>query len=282
MDPLASKYAEISVYNFSFNDPVNFNDPNGDDAGGGDMKFVNGRLANPRTVWGYRETDSQIGFLSRQQFDMSNQGYDVAGVTSQSQMISDIYQHASLNHALLSSGLIGVNYIKDSNGNLINPMPWSAGPISVQSSVPQSTGWSLMTGAEGKMTVGPQGGLNLANVFKLKLNIAAMELLKTEWNNKTGFSRGRVHHKNYHVTQGAEIAFHSGIGWEHSFDLIDGIQMNQQHEIKVNIWQLVGVFKFDGDWNNTDVFLGLEAGLEATFGLSVAGKAYLGANYKVR
>ena len=32
VDPMATKYASLSPYNFSFNDPVNFNDPLGDDA----------------------------------------------------------------------------------------------------------------------------------------------------------------------------------------------------------------------------------------------------------
>jgi hypothetical protein len=31
VDPLADQYAGESPYAFSFNDPVNFNDPNGDE-----------------------------------------------------------------------------------------------------------------------------------------------------------------------------------------------------------------------------------------------------------
>ena len=32
VDPLADAYANLSTYHFALNDPVNFNDPNGDDA----------------------------------------------------------------------------------------------------------------------------------------------------------------------------------------------------------------------------------------------------------
>jgi len=45
VDPLADKYASDSPYSFGFNDPVNFNDPNGDDP-----IMVNGRLVNQRDV----------------------------------------------------------------------------------------------------------------------------------------------------------------------------------------------------------------------------------------
>ena len=47
MDPLADKYAGESPYAFSFNDPVNFNDPNGDEA-----VFVNGSYVTPHVFGG--------------------------------------------------------------------------------------------------------------------------------------------------------------------------------------------------------------------------------------
>ena len=53
VDPLADKYAGDSPYSFSFNDPVNFNDPNGDDAEGDDHpRFVNGRYLTPNIFGG--------------------------------------------------------------------------------------------------------------------------------------------------------------------------------------------------------------------------------------
>ncbi|MCS6974175.1 MAG: hypothetical protein N2044_09680 [Cyclobacteriaceae bacterium] len=33
IDPMAAKYASLTPYNYSFNDPVSFNDPSGADTG---------------------------------------------------------------------------------------------------------------------------------------------------------------------------------------------------------------------------------------------------------
>ncbi len=48
IDPMASKYASLSPYNYAFNDPVYFNDPSGADPYGDDDNWWNG----PRSGWG--------------------------------------------------------------------------------------------------------------------------------------------------------------------------------------------------------------------------------------
>ena len=45
VDPLAHKFADSSPYAFGFNDPMNFNDPHGDEP-----IFINGQLMNPRDI----------------------------------------------------------------------------------------------------------------------------------------------------------------------------------------------------------------------------------------
>ncbi|WP_191906353.1 RHS repeat-associated core domain-containing protein [Hymenobacter baengnokdamensis] len=51
VDPLADSYADSSPYAFSSNDPVNFNDPAGDEP-----IYVDGRLMNPRDIATGKET----------------------------------------------------------------------------------------------------------------------------------------------------------------------------------------------------------------------------------
>ena len=82
VDPLAGKYANLSPYQFSFNDPVNYQDPSGADPGDGGMVFVHGRLANPRNVYGRRETDGGMGFLSHERYNNFLSGRNIDGVMS--------------------------------------------------------------------------------------------------------------------------------------------------------------------------------------------------------
>jgi hypothetical protein len=87
VDPVASKYASLTPYNYSFNDPVGFNDPAGDDPSknrdeckvcaeennqldipidpaqrGNGMVIMNGRLANPRGFDGQRRFTDKFDY----------------------------------------------------------------------------------------------------------------------------------------------------------------------------------------------------------------------------
>ncbi len=63
VDPLADTYADQSPYSFAFNDPVNFNDPRGDDP-----IFVNGRYVNPYDNDGGRQWNiSTLEYMAYQQ-----------------------------------------------------------------------------------------------------------------------------------------------------------------------------------------------------------------------
>ena len=76
VDPMVNSFASLTPYNYSFNDPVFWNDPSGaiadggspnagqkkfgegngyEDGGGGSSIFINGRLMNPRNNYGQRE-----------------------------------------------------------------------------------------------------------------------------------------------------------------------------------------------------------------------------------
>ncbi|WP_191906354.1 DUF6443 domain-containing protein [Hymenobacter baengnokdamensis] len=68
VDPLAEKYADASPYAFSFNDPVNFSDPDGDDP-----IIMNGRVINQRSVVTGQETWSGSA-LEWQAFQMGGIG----------------------------------------------------------------------------------------------------------------------------------------------------------------------------------------------------------------
>ena len=288
VDALAGKYASLSPYQFSFNDPVNFQDPSGADPGDGGMVFVHGRLANPRNVYGQRETDGGMGFLSRMQYDTFLQGWDVGGVSSMGRTVNDALQNTSLANGiaqLARAGIVGINYVKDNKGNLTNPVFWSTAPISVQSGISDQpsneAGWEFLWGGEAKATLGAQAHIELGHAIGLQLNLVAAEIGKLSWDNKKGWKDSKRYHLNdYHVTQGISVEAGFGFSYEHSFDNIEGQKISYQHELKVNIFQLAGIFTFDGDWNNTDVFLGVELPVSVGLVLDGSARGYVGGHYK--
>jgi RHS repeat-associated protein len=108
VDPLADQYAGDSPYSFSFNDPVNFNDPNGDDP-----IFVNGRYVTPHVFGG--EAGGWGGG--------GREGSDLSHMMQQGWVGTSGY----VSNVKITITTTGVNYLGDGNGN-IDPKtasPWS-------------------------------------------------------------------------------------------------------------------------------------------------------------
>jgi RHS repeat-associated protein len=74
VDPMASKYASLTPYNFAFNDPVTFNDPSGADPNPGEPDFVTRRnLGTPCNC----NNDFSRNYRGGSQMSIFEQGWSV-------------------------------------------------------------------------------------------------------------------------------------------------------------------------------------------------------------
>jgi uncharacterized protein RhaS with RHS repeats len=111
VDPLADKYAGESPYSFSFNDPVNFNDPNGDEA-----EFVNGSYVTPHVFggdaggWGGGGRDgSTLSHMMQQGWTgVTYGGHEVVMRSGQAGYFRLVYQPTSSREGTTSLGNVPV------------------------------------------------------------------------------------------------------------------------------------------------------------------------------
>ncbi|WP_425556397.1 DUF6443 domain-containing protein [Hymenobacter saemangeumensis] len=130
VDPLADDYADFSPYSLGFNNPVNFNDPDGDEP-----VFVNGRYMTPHVFNGGEGGGWDGSTLS---FMMSEQGWSGTSY--------GYGRDGNFDNVEITITTTGVNYLGDGNGNedLTTAMPWSySTTIKPPSSIQQ--GWHSLS-----------------------------------------------------------------------------------------------------------------------------------------
>jgi RHS repeat-associated protein len=152
VDPMADKYAAGSPYAFSFNDPVNFNDPYGDDPPETYMQAVNQMYGE-----GWYEQNGRGGtnadFYGNSAFGPAMGTY-LPGTSIGGNYDDNLLGRAAaklLNgHYDVGWGITfrGKTEVRDEQGNLGNPLKWSY-TIAIPSShtiTPFQVGWEWLTG----------------------------------------------------------------------------------------------------------------------------------------
>ena len=148
VDPMAEKYAGDSPYSFGFNDPINFNDPNGDDPPQTYREAVNQMYGD-----GWYEQNGRGGtnadFYGSSAFGPGGgtflPGTSSGGILSEGQL----YQAAAValggQYANGQITISGTNYLGDGKGNVDKStgMPWSYSISASQIPAMQQTWQSL-------------------------------------------------------------------------------------------------------------------------------------------
>jgi len=141
-------------------------------------------------------------------------------------------------------------------------------------------GWDLFVGIEGDVTAGIQGGFSGAHFIGIDVNVASVVLAEGSVNNIEGGKGRLIQSDNFKIKQGVSAAYIVGAGYTHTFDVINGIPRNEEHEIKIGVAFFGATLKYDSNWNFKNAFIGFDGFVGGAFLLGGNGALKIGGYYK--